>query len=283
MSEESGDPKPSKLKLSSSKTQPDTPKSAPAADLAAGPDPTSAPLADASPAAAPKATSKQSSTPIPKATPPPLAKQPAPRVSNSTTKKVTKPVKNDPPAPEKDGPLGSILIIAALLFILAAAGGGIWFLLKSNEPESTDDATTTLEASPSNPVERAKATIATVPDRNLDSVLEAEATPDKSAASAPVAPVAPVAKPTQVTQVAKPTQVPQVTQPKSLKETVSQYLQNVHIGGIRSGPRARIMLDGENYNINDTVQTTTGLIFIGIRDQKLLFKDSNGIVYVKSF
>ena len=43
------------------------------------------------------------------------------------------------------------------------------------------------------------------------------------------------------------------------------------------------MLDGENYNINDTVDAATGLVFIGTRDQRLLFKDRNGIIYVKSF
>jgi hypothetical protein len=169
--------------------------------------------------------------------------------------------------------LSSILIVVAILFILAAAAGGIWFLLRSDEPEqlkSTEIAAPAAAAS--NPVERAKASIATVPDRNLDKALGTESAPEPSTQAA--------AEPIEAELSAIE---PSVVIPISLKESVSKYLQNIHIGGIRTGERARIMLDGENYNINDTVDAASGLVFIGTRDQRLLFKDRNGIIYVKSF
>ena len=169
--------------------------------------------------------------------------------------------------------MSSILIVAAILFILAAAAGGIWFLLRSDEPEQVEGTEIAAPAAaPSNPVERAKASIATVPDRNLDKALETEPAPEPSTQV--------LAEPIAAELIAVE---PSPTIPISLKESVSKYLQNIHIGGIRTGERARIMLDGENYNINDTVEATTGLVFIGIRDQRLLFKDRNGIIYVKSF
>ena len=256
MSEESGEPKPSKLKLSSSINQPDKQQSAPPASAPAPSAPASLPPKVETPQPeAPKAASKQATTP------PPLAKKPATRTSNVAPRKVDRPAKPTPSTPEKNNPLGSILIVIAILFILASAAGGIWFLLGSDQPATTEGAETpALEASPSNPVERAKATIATVPDRNLNKVLDPESTP------------APESKSTT-----------EAKEPLPLKEAVSQYLQNIHIDGVRTGQRARIMVNGENYNINDTVDTATGLIFIGTRDQKLRFKDSNGTIYVKSF
>ena len=160
-----------------------------------------------------------------------------------------------------------------MLFILAAAAGGIWFLLRSDGPEQLESAEITAPAAaPSNPIERAKASIATVPDRNLDKTLGTESAPE------PITQL--VAEPI-VAELSPAETSPAI--PTSLKESVSKYLQNIHIGGIRTGERARIMLDGANYNINDTVDAATGLVFIGTRDQRLLFKDRNGIIYVKSF
>ena len=257
MSEESGESKPPKLKLSSSKNQPE--KQSTAA--------TTSPSVNASapdlspPTAAPAPIGKHSSTP--RTTPPPLSQQSTQRVSQVAAKPVEQPVKKAPPPPtQKNDSVGTILIIAALLFILAAAAGGIWFVLGSND-SATPEEVIPLEVSPSNPIERAKATIATVPDRNIDPVLDLE----------PTSTIDSEAVPTADTNLAK----------KSSKEAISQYLQNIHIDGIRSGARARIMLNGENYNINDTVDPATGLIFIGTRNKQLLFKDSNGTIYVKSF
>ena len=287
MSDESGEPIPSKLKLSSSRNQPEKPQSAlsasaPSSVTASLPQktdtsPLETPIAAIKPAPVLKATppvltatppALEATPPVLKATPPALAQNPAPRTSDSASKKVTEPATPTTEAPEKDNPLSSILIVAAILFILVAAAGGIWFLLRSDEPELVEGTeTAALAAAPSNSVERAEATIATVPDRNLDKVLDTESAPEPSNEAAP--------EPSQAE--------PSAPIPTSLKESVSKYLQNIHIGGIRTGERARIMLDGENYNINDTVDAATGLVFIGTRDQRLLFKDSNGTIYVKSF
>ena len=149
----------------------------------------------------------------------------------------------------------------------AAAAGGIWYLFQSDPSKPTEDAVQELTpeaAAPTNPIERAKATIDSVPDRTLDAVIDAPEVPTAA-------------------ETAASAQAPKVAQTEQLKEAISEYLQNLHIGGVRTGERARIMLNGQNYDINDIVDATTGLKFIGTRNQKLLFKDPNGITYVKSF
>ena len=322
MSEESEEPKAPKLKLSSSRNQPEKLKSARSASATSSASASLSSKTDASPLETPSTASKpapvlkatpspvEASKPAPvlkatpspvevkpspvevkpppvevkpppvevkpppvKLTPPPQAQQPAPRTSGSASAKIKESATAATESPKKDNHLSSILIVAAILFILAAAAGGIWFLLRSDEPEQVEGTEIAAPAAaPSNPVERAKASIATVPDRNLDKALETEPAPEPSTQV--------LAEPIAAELIAVE---PSPTIPISLKESVSKYLQNIHIGGIRTGERARIMLDGENYNINDTVEATTGLVFIGIRDQRLLFKDRNGIIYVKSF
>jgi len=306
MSEESEEPKAPKLKLSSSRNQPEKLKSARSASATSSASASLSSKTDASPLETPSTASKPApvlkATPPPvevkpspvevkpppvevkpppvevkpppvKLTPPPQAQQPAPRTSGSASAKIKESATAATESPKKDNHLSSILIVAAILFILAAAAGGIWFLLRSDEPEQVEGTEIAAPAAaPSNPVERAKASIATVPDRNLDKALETEPAPEPSTQV--------LAEPIAAELIAVE---PSPTIPISLKESVSKYLQNIHIGGIRTGERARIMLDGENYNINDTVEATTGLVFIGIRDQRLLFKDRNGIIYVKSF
>ncbi len=299
MSEESGEPIPPKLKLSSSRNQPEKPQSARSASAPSSVNASLSSKTDASPLETPSTASKPApvlkatpppaevipppvkATPSPvkatpppvKLTPPPQTQQPAPRTGGSASAKINESATATTEPAEKESPLSSILIVVAILFILAAAAGGIWFLLRSDEPEqlkSTEIAAPAAAAS--NPVERAKASIATVPDRNLDKALGSESAPEPSTQAA--------AEPIEAELSAIE---PSVVIPISLKESVSKYLQNIHIGGIRTGERARIMLDGENYNINDTVDAASGLVFIGTRDQRLLFKDRNGIIYVKSF
>ena len=292
MSEESGEPTPPKLKLSSSRNQPDKPQSARSASAPSSVNASLSSKTDASALETPSTASKPApvlkatpppaevipppvkATPPPvKLTPPPQTQQPAPRTGGSASAKIKESATATTEPAEKESPLSSILIVVAILFILAAAAGGIWFLLRSDEPEqlkSTEIAAPAAAAS--NPVERAKASIATVPDRNLDKALGTESAPEPSTQAA--------AEPIEAELSAIE---PSVVIPISLKESVSKYLQNIHIGGIRTGERARIMLDGENYNINDTVDAASGLVFIGTRDQRLLFKDRNGIIYVKSF
>jgi hypothetical protein len=212
---------------------------------------------------APSAASKQ--VPVLKATTPRLAQQPAPRISGNASSKI-KETATEPT--QKDNLLSSILIIAAILFILAAAIGGIWFLLRSDKPELVE--TVAPAASLSNTVKRAKASIAILPERNLKKALNTKSAPEPSNEA--------------VAELSHKVIIePSPADSTSLKESASKYLQNVHVGGIRMGVRARVMLDGSNYNINDTVDAATGLIFIGTRDQRLRFKDRNGTIYVKSF
>lgn len=292
MSEESGEPTPPKLKLSSSRNQPDKPQSARSASAPSSVNASLSSKTDASALETPSTASKPApvlkatpptaevipppvkATPPPvKLAPPPQAQQPATRTGGSASAKIDESATAAAEPAQKDSPLSSILIVVAMLFILAAAAGGIWFLLRSDGPEQLESAEITAPAAaPSNPIERAKASIATVPDRNLDKTLGTESAPE------PITQL--VAEPI-VAELSPAETSPAI--PTSLKESVSKYLQNIHIGGIRTGERARIMLDGANYNINDTVDAATGLVFIGTRDQRLLFKDRNGIIYVKSF
>jgi hypothetical protein len=60
-------------------------------------------------------------------------------------------------------------------------------------------------------------------------------------------------------------------------------LQSIQIAGVRPVPQARLMLNGKNYKMNEVIQPDTGLIFIGVSDQELRFKDGNGVIYVKIF
>jgi hypothetical protein len=226
----------------------------------------------------PTATSQQSTEA--EQTPLPPTKQPAPQTNHRVNAKVEEPINSEDSPSEKNDRLSSILIVAAIFIILVAAATGIWFLLRSDPAQSTEKTTTeavtarTAEqategdvqtaptTAPSSPIARAKATIEKVPDRNLDDVIETSSAtvPEGALVSETNAPPA-----------------------ENLKAAVSLYLQNVQISGVRTGTQARIMLNGVNYNIDDTVDTTTGLVFIGARDKRLIFKDRNGIVYVKSF
>jgi len=309
MSEESGEPKSRKLKLSSSRSQPANQESATTAKptFSATPTPevnsrpkvalkTTSTDATPTPAAATPATNsappplKEQAAPA-QNTPPPLKQNTAPRSASPPLPSAGQVARPAPSPPPKDDPLGSLLIITGLLFILAAAAGGIWYLFQSDQSEPADDETTeaaTEKVTYTNQIERAKATIESVPARSLDEVIDMSEPPTPEVVT------------TQATSNANSTTIADKTlnaeaaataqaaadaaaARQALKETVSTYLQSVHIGGVRTGPRARIMLNGENYDINDIVDPTIGLKFIGTRDKKLLFKDPNGVTYVKSF
>ena len=58
---------------------------------------------------------------------------------------------------------------------------------------------------------------------------------------------------------------------------------SAHIGGIRTGNHARIMLNGTRYEIGEEVAPQSGLRFVGAQNNTLRFRDENGIVYTKSF
>ena len=113
------------------------------------------------------------------------------------------------------------------------------------------------------------------PWADVDAISEAklpgEANPSAEAPAKPVETIATVAQ----------------TAPKgsieSSKQSVSQYLSGIHIGGVRKGDRPMVLIQGTRFLVGDIIQPETGLKFDGIRDGRLAFRDSHGIIYLKSF
>ncbi|MGZ0710251.1 hypothetical protein ACWPKO_18130 [Coraliomargarita sp. W4R53] len=182
--------------------------------------------------------------------------------------------------------LPSVIIIIILLIILAAAGFGLWKILNlSQDVDASTAAVTSAESAessatapkaPKNPIEKAKAAIAQVPGTDVDAITQEP--------SAPVSLPAIIAE-TEVTATLPV--VPEPDVPNSIIETnkqaVSQYLSNIHIGGLRKGERPMVILGGERFDVGDIVQAETGLKFDGLRNGRLAFRDHHGIVYLKSF
>ncbi|MGJ8638160.1 MAG: hypothetical protein ACSHYA_02100 [Opitutaceae bacterium] len=210
----------------------------------------------------------------------------------------------------------SVVIIAVLFLGLGLIVFAILLLLRSSPEEATDSPPevvitqqddTTAEPEPTtpesteseptipestetpknsiNPIDRAKETIAKVPVM--------EAIPDISNGSPTSNNVVsePQEQPNTVT-TAKSTpltlaeELPQVLvkpQTTELQEQVTQYLSSIHIDGVRTGSKPKVMIDALSYNIGTVLDEATGLSFEGVRDGKLLFKDRNGILYLKSF
>jgi flagellar basal body-associated protein FliL len=264
MSEESEAPATPKLRLSSSKSTP-SPNNT-------GPESSTQEKAPATSTTPPQAAA----TPV---TPPALPKIATQSpVSQHSAKKTVNQI-NKPQ--QKESHLASILVIVALLLILGAAGGGIWYILQGDVSSLTEESASTdtdpvkttpaepapVEAAPVktgfvNSIQRTKETIAEVPAAQVNDILKSEVNTKSKA---------------------EVTHHPEPAYSENHKEAVSDFLSNVHIGGVRTGVNARIMLNGQNYELNDTVYGATGLTFIGTQDQKLLFRDRNGVIYVKSF
>ena len=218
--------------------------------------------------------------PIEKASPPPLRKATPALLSQK-----------DSPAEDRSAPVveknldhlqrktdrsqdtfSGILIIVILLLILGAAGFGIWWVLKdpAAEPSAPITATqpeTPAAAQPSNPVQRAKETIAKVPVATVPEINTAPVSPPKT--------LAPASIPTP--QSAAPSEA------SVLQQAITQFLAEAHIGGVRTGKSPRVTIGGETYNAGDIIDETLHLSFVGIQDGRLLFKDRNGVHYLKSF
>lgn len=165
-----------------------------------------------------------------------------------------------------------ILIIVILLLILGAAGFGIWWVLKEPADEASPAVTATKNetpatAQPSNPVQRAKETIAKVPVATVPEINTAPVSPPKT--------LAPASIPTP--QSAAPSEA------SVLQQAITQFLGDAHIGGVRTGNSPRVTIGGETYNAGDIIDETLSLSFVGIQDGRLLFKDRNGVHYLKSF
>lgn len=290
MSEETEDPKPTKLKLSIDPTPTEAPRppAEPPTPLTGNESTKPAPPADYDPddpfrEIASQATPKKKAfsgssadAPVKKRLPPELPSKPAPKIDDGSAEKLNDALEQLPKETEKkSGPLASLLIIGVLLLILGAAGYGIWYLLNSDSgtvEAATDQVVeTTKPASTVGPITRAKETIAKVPVAEVPD-------PSQAAATETPTPVAATVEPeTLEPKTVKP------TAREDLKEQVAQFLSNAHIGAIKDGPRPRMQLNSQSYSVGDVIDSTTGLIFAGIKDKRLLFKDRNGIFYVKSF
>lgn len=196
--------------------------------------------------------------------------------------------KEKAPKTQRSSMLPSIVMILILLLVLGGAGFGLWkVLLASNDTENnsgstTNSTATALPAKPKSntPIQKAKATIAKVPETDLAAIIgDLPPTPDRN-----------TAKPANIQQ-STPYEVlpeqPRLPASNQLieadKQAASSFLSNIHIGGVRTGERPIIILDGERYNVDDVVHVETDLKFHGLRDGRLAFRDRNGIVYLKSF
>jgi hypothetical protein len=298
MSEETGAPKPNKLKLSleSPPTEkPSVPANSETVQPAPQPAPQTAPQASAEPKAhdlqdpfrditeqaSLKKTAfvpKPSSAPIKKALPPEQSDKPTPQSDDGSSEKLEAAIEQLPPEAQKQGsPITSILLIGVLFLILGASGFGIWHLLHSDtsspEPATTELVATDKPASTGGPISKAQVMIATVDSTTLPEVIESET-------------VLPSAKLTSNPgPKTRAEGAPQPTAPTAadLNEKVTQFLTSATIGAVKVGAQPRMMLNGESYNIGDVIDSDTGLSFVGTKDKRLVFKDQNRIFYLKSF
>jgi hypothetical protein len=185
------------------------------------------------------------------------------------------------------GLLGSIVVILGLLILLGACSYGLYYVLMS----PSEDANTTDSAESANLPEEGKEASGnrlTGPIAKAKQVV-AEMQDPESAWIEEKAPM-PVEKPSQQEIEAKPVAiaeaVPVASTPSvdsSTTSAVSEFLKNAHIGGVRTGNRPKLLLNGQNYDQGELIDPGTGLRFIGLRDQKLAFQDAQGITYIKSF
>ncbi|MEM1223706.1 MAG: hypothetical protein AAGH40_13205 [Verrucomicrobiota bacterium] len=77
-------------------------------------------------------------------------------------------------------------------------------------------------------------------------------------------------------------EAPPKTSPKEQKK-ITDFLENAVYGGVRSGMNARVVMNGESYRAGDEIFEIVGLVFVGTKDGQLVFRDKNGIVYTKRF
>lgn len=190
------------------------------------------------------------------------------------------------PLPEPkphSGILSSLFIILALVLVLGGGGYAIWLVLSESPTNDTQSEVSSegVATSPKlNPIEKAKAAISKVPFLKTEEVVNEGAEPEtapapKQSDSQTTSPEPAVETPTGSTSVE--------ALDSNLKQAVSAFLSSAHIGGVRSGANARVMLNGESYQTGEEVDSHTGLTFVGTQGGKVLFRDKNGIVYAKSF
>jgi len=307
MSDDSKETRP-KLKLTRD-TLPQEPEAATEAKPAA-PKAPSADLPPTEPPIAPKPklqmpTSDDSSkAPVPP--PPPVQAEATETTPPALPPKPEQEAAPEAPATEKkakaDSPMLSIAIISALFIILVVIAIGIWLVLRpagseaepiaessakiqSPAPEASDPVTEP-RATMTSQIARTKETIANVPVMEAlpsmsDPLPAVEATQPSQDAPSPVIHMksTPVAVPQETSHTAQIN----AQQRAALQSAAAQYLAQIHIDGLRSGSKPKVMINAESYTIGEIVNEETGLSFEGIKDGKILFKDRNGFFYLKSF
>lgn len=182
--------------------------------------------------------------------------------------------------------MGSLFMIFALILVLGGGGYAIWMVLSEGPTDAAEETQSDADTSKAglNPIEKAKAAIAKIPFLQTEEVVNEGTTSEAASPPAGITlPTEPAPKPD--TTVAPTVNLASNTGEidNSLTSSVTDFLADLHIGGVRSGSNARIMLNGESYGIGDVVDSQTELHFIGTQAGKLLFRDKNGIVYAKTF
>lgn len=216
--------------------------------------------------------------------PPELPSKPAPVVDDGSGLKVEEAINQIGENKKSRGLLTSFIVIFILLAVLAGSGYGLYYLL--SRPAETKDSVSTLEESDadkaakkksdgllSGPIAKAKATIAKIPGTSSD-FEERPSEPEEKPAQA-----APEVDRTTATETEKLPAAANSIQ----TDNVANFLTNAHIGGVRKGNNPKLILNGKSYNKGDLVDPTNELRFVGFKDEKLAFRDAQGIVYIKSF
>jgi hypothetical protein len=221
---------------------------------------------------------------------------------------------------QKNSMIPSVIVIVLLLCLLLGSGFGLWVILRSgSNPDSSGQVVkepATKKVTPSSSIERAKATIAKVPVLDVEAMTGGKTEPVEPVRLEKPTVTAELAEPTisdnpdsMTTEIAEPAVEPdgEIAPPPSLsntsdirsaepepvgpsnseikasKESVSRYLSNIQISGIRKGEQPAIMIEGERFVVGDIVDSGTKLKFDGLRDGRLAFRDSYEIIYLKSF
>lgn len=230
--------------------------------------------------------------------PPELPSKPAPVENDGSGRKVEEAIEQIGDDNKSHNILTSIIVIVILLALLGGSGYGLYYLLRSPaesakataaseemEPEATSNEAEEKSGNPPDgPIAKARAAV--TKKENSGSTLEevtastAETKPDEPQAEDKLE--AEPAEPS-VTTTEVNTEAPTPSIDSSQTNLVSEFLQSAHIGGVRTGDRPKLLLNGKSYNQGDLVDADTGLRFIGFRDKKLAFRDAQGVVYIKSF
>jgi flagellar basal body-associated protein FliL len=233
---------------------------------------------------------KKPKTENPDRPPPELPSKPAPPSKDGSGRKVEEAIDRIGDEKKSHSVLTSLIVIIILIAILGGAGYGLYYIFSSNTGTAETEGVAEQQAAAkekeesggllSGPIAKAKETIAKIPDSAGWEKEEKEAT---AAAEKTVTEDVSENEAEPVVEAATDTEKPPSTIDPSQTDSISEFLQNAHVGGVRTGDRPKLILNGKSYNKGDLIDPNNGLRFIGIRDEKLAFQDTQGIVYIKSF